>query len=402
METMLISIIVPIYNSEHYLKQCVDSLLKQSYKNLEIILVDDGSTDLSAKMCDEYATLDSRVKVIHKGNGGNTNARKAGLRRAAGDYIGFVDSDDWIDEKMYEEMLKLLIRSDADIVVSSCYEEYTYKTVHDINYIGAGVYRGLSLQNDFYPVMLYFGIYYQFGILPYLCNKLFKKAIIFDTLLALDERIYNGEDAACLFPCMIKAQCVSVTEEGWYHYRIRDDSICRTTDEKFFENIRFLYNALREAFIASAYSEVLMKQLRQYMMRLTFIGTEMLFGLRYNPPCLFPYEIIDKGVNIILYGAGDIGQTFYKQLESTKYCNVVLWVDRDFNRYVNLNLTVTSLDMIGKVEYDYIVIAIYEEHIVQQIKVNLIQIGIAESKIIWKKPTVIVATDSFVEMDSRL
>lgn len=98
----LISIIVPVYNVESYLEQCIDSILAQSYKNLEIILVDDGSTDRSGDICDRYAEKDSRIHVVHKANGGLSSARNAGLKICHGDYLGFVDSDDYIDPDMYK------------------------------------------------------------------------------------------------------------------------------------------------------------------------------------------------------------------------------------------------------------------------------------------------------------
>ena len=101
-----ISIIVPIYNVEQYLRECVDSILAQSYQNLEIILVDDGSPDRCGAICDEYAAADPRIKVIHKVNGGLSDARNAGLEVATGDYIGFVDSDDWIAPDMFSYLLK--------------------------------------------------------------------------------------------------------------------------------------------------------------------------------------------------------------------------------------------------------------------------------------------------------
>ena len=98
----LISIIIPVYNVEKYLERCVKSVINQTYKNLEIILVDDGAKDNSGKMCDELSKLDSRIKVIHKENGGLSDARNFGLKIATGDYIGFVDSDDYIADDMYE------------------------------------------------------------------------------------------------------------------------------------------------------------------------------------------------------------------------------------------------------------------------------------------------------------
>lgn len=112
----LVSIIVPIYNVEPYLKRCVDSIIHQSYSNLEIILVDDGSPDKCPFICDSYAQTDNRIKVVHKVNGGLSDARNAGLRIATGDFIAFVDSDDWISHTYIETMLNLISDSTADIV----------------------------------------------------------------------------------------------------------------------------------------------------------------------------------------------------------------------------------------------------------------------------------------------
>lgn len=111
----LISVIVPVYNVEKYLERCIDSLLSQTYKNLEIILVDDGSTDNSGQICDKYGECDKRIVVIHKENGGLSSARNEGINCSNGEYIGFIDSDDWVDERMYEVLLCNLIKYDADI-----------------------------------------------------------------------------------------------------------------------------------------------------------------------------------------------------------------------------------------------------------------------------------------------
>ena len=107
-QTPLLSIIVPVYNVAAYLPRCVDSILAQSYKNLEIFLVDDGSADDSGRICDAYAEKDHRIRVIHKENGGLSSARNAALAVASGAYIGFVDSDDWIEPEMYGQMLTLM------------------------------------------------------------------------------------------------------------------------------------------------------------------------------------------------------------------------------------------------------------------------------------------------------
>ena len=111
----LISIIVPVYNVEKYLEKCVNSIVNQTYKNLEIILVDDGATDSSGKLCDKLAKIDNRIKVYHKENGGLSDARNYGVERATGDYIGFVDSDDYIDSEMYGKLYEAIKKENVDV-----------------------------------------------------------------------------------------------------------------------------------------------------------------------------------------------------------------------------------------------------------------------------------------------
>jgi len=113
----LISVIIPVYKVEKYLEKCVLSVINQTYKNIEIILVDDGSPDCSGQMCDKFADMDEQIKVIHKENGGLSDARNAGLEVARGEYIGFIDSDDWIEADMYESLLSALIETQSDIAI---------------------------------------------------------------------------------------------------------------------------------------------------------------------------------------------------------------------------------------------------------------------------------------------
>ena len=117
METELISVIVPVYNVKPYLRRCVDSVLHQTYRNLEILLVDDGSTDASGAICDEYAAQEGRVTAVHQKNGGLSAARNTGLERAKGTYLCFVDSDDFLDSRMLETLCRDLQEQDADVAV---------------------------------------------------------------------------------------------------------------------------------------------------------------------------------------------------------------------------------------------------------------------------------------------
>lgn len=125
----LISVIVPVYKVEAYLRQSIDSIINQTYQNLEIILVDDGSPDACGNICDEYATKDKRIKVFHKQNGGLSDARNYGVDRASGEYLSFVDSDDWIEPDMFEVLINVADDNMADLVNSGIFQNYSDKTV---------------------------------------------------------------------------------------------------------------------------------------------------------------------------------------------------------------------------------------------------------------------------------
>lgn len=149
-----ISVIVPVYNSEKYLKRCIDSILNQTYKAIELILVDDGSPDNCGKICDEYAKKDKRVRVIHKTNAGVSAARNSGLEIASGNYATFVDSDDYIKPEMYSNMMEKVHQYNCDVVMCDCIKDFTDHSeiyTHDIR---AGFYDKEQLVNEYYPHLL--------------------------------------------------------------------------------------------------------------------------------------------------------------------------------------------------------------------------------------------------------
>ena len=126
----LISVIVPIYNIDRYVGICIESIIKQTYDNLEIILVDDGSTDKSPVICDLYATKDNRIKVIHKPNGGLVSARKAGVQNATGKFVGYVDGDDYVEPTFFESLYNAITRYDADVAISGYSRDLFNQTAH--------------------------------------------------------------------------------------------------------------------------------------------------------------------------------------------------------------------------------------------------------------------------------
>lgn len=169
-----ISIIIPVYNVEGYLHQCIDSIINQTYNNLEILLINDGSTDSSLDICNEYASKDDRIIVLNKKNGGQSSARNMGLDIATGDFIGFVDSDDWVEPNMYETLLKGAKENEADIVACGVYN-CDFKKGTRVPTVEGG---GIVTYDNFYSYCDNLFVPCKFEIRFEIWNKIFKKEIL--------------------------------------------------------------------------------------------------------------------------------------------------------------------------------------------------------------------------------
>ena len=209
----LISVIVPVYKVEKYLYTCVDSILKQTYQNLEIILVDDGSPDTCGSLCDRYAAQDPRIRVIHKPNGGLSDARNAGLQIATGEYVGFVDSDDYIAPDMYRILFEAITAHDAQVAVCDSHNVCESESkLFPFSQGNATVYTG----NDS-SYALFTG-----AITHFAWNKLYKRSL-FDTIAFPIGKIY--EDLFTTYRILQRCQKVVHTNTALYFYRVRNDSI---------------------------------------------------------------------------------------------------------------------------------------------------------------------------------
>ena len=179
MEDKKISVIVPVYNAAKYVQTCVDSILNQTYTNLELILVDDGSKDESPALLDEIKSKDPRVVVIHKENGGVSAARNDGIVASTGEYIHFIDSDDWLDKTCYEDMISLMVKEDADVAYFGWSKDNVYKTAFVQSKEG---FTGVGGQSEILKYMLSLvgvgGGYVSYG--NYVWNKIYKKASLKD------------------------------------------------------------------------------------------------------------------------------------------------------------------------------------------------------------------------------
>ena len=235
MEQSLISIIIPVYNGEKYLRPCIDSILHQTYKHWELLLIDDGSKDTSGAICDEYAS-DPRISVVHKENGGQASARNQGVAMAKGEYISFVDCDDWIEADMYESMLQTMQEQQAEIIICGYLEEYMNRQKR----VRADGKMVVYDATEAVKLVL------QGKIGSYLWSMLFRREVVQEQMPNLNPY----EDHATIFKWISHAHRVVVLHQAFYHYRQLESSSLHTYNTRngnhFFMAIKERYHYIAE------------------------------------------------------------------------------------------------------------------------------------------------------------
>lgn len=232
-----ISVIVPVYNVEKYFDCCIQSILNQTYQNLEIILVNDGSKDKSAAMCDRYAKADRRIKVIHKENGGLSSARNEGLNIATGEYVAFVDSDDYIHHKMYETIMERMKQTNAEIGICD-YKEVTVNESPDLDKVPPNINSTLLTANEAHDA---YYIYEKKARFIVAWNKIYKRKLFDDIRYPLGK---IHEDTFTTYKVLFRTKRIVWVDYPFYFYRIdRDESIM---NQEFCVKRLFILDALQD------------------------------------------------------------------------------------------------------------------------------------------------------------
>ena len=233
-----ISIIVPIYNAENYLDRCIESIINQTYQNLEIILIDDGSIDKSGEICDHYATKDLRVRVFHQMNKGIGLTRQFGIDISTGDYVVWVDADDWVDKNEIEDMYSVAITNHSEIVICDYYSEESEKTIL--------VKQDFGVLDKKY-VIEHIINYSHMG--PYLWNKMFRRDIISNHHITFSPYMSYGEDV--LFLCRFLKFCktISYLPQAYYHYNnVNTNSVTSSMSEYIVDSHDKLFSIWEKEF----------------------------------------------------------------------------------------------------------------------------------------------------------
>lgn len=379
-----ISVIVPVYNAEQYIEECVQSILKQKGKMLEIILVDDDSSDKSGSLCDLLEVRYDCIKTLHIKHGGITQARLAGVKASVGQWVTFVDADDWIAENAYQD---LALYEDCDVIAGGiCRYIDAKKQIMQVPYLKEGVYDKEKILSEIVPVMLWSPRLETWALDPSLCTKMFKRGVILDYLERASEVGSNyGEDSMVIFPMIFAVQNIRITRKIYYYHRQRPAGTIPPyiKEEGFLSKLHQVYEYLKLQFQKTEYWNVMKGQLDCF-----YISSVELKKRCYEYPKLefsanFPVDRIPPESKVVLYGAGTLGKVYMDQNSLYQFCMIVSWVDADYRKKQADCYEIECPEVIKGISFDYVLIAVDDYYNAREIVRYLNKLGVQREKIIW-------------------
>lgn len=315
----LVSVIIPVYNAEQYLKECVDSVIYQTYENLDIVLVDDGSKDNSPKICDKYYKNDERVQVVHKENGGLVSAWSKGVEVSKGEYVVFLDSDDWIDLFMIEDMVKQATGKGKELVCGNYIIEKDNQAINVKQSLEPDIYDRAGIEKKILPYLMG----KEDRLIHYSrCMKLISKELILENIPYMNPQLTMGEDAGIMLPVFWDAEYIVVMEDAfYYHYRFVDSSMVHKYNPSMYEKVELLYetlkNTIEKKFEKATERNGFLENLKkEYIFLLFFVLKNELRGPKENCKGRI-YEILKKAekekglVNIDVEVTGKANRLLY-------------------------------------------------------------------------------------------
>ena len=385
-----ISVIIPIYNTAAYLPRCIESVINQTYQNIEVVLVDDGSTDSSTQICESYMEKDSRILFVRQENKGNNAARKAGLKVSTGDYIMFVDSDDWIGNSLVARLCEQVEKYNVDLVISNVLMmQVDGRKKKRQNLVAAGVYEN---PKDAVKKLFFDYEDCRYGILPYIFAKLYRRDLVLCSMGKIDDKIQYDEDRALVWTCLMQDISTAFIDMMEYYYCQRADGLVRARDELYLAKVNYFYCYMSKLFEKEDW--ILRKQLERYVIWNVQIAFKWKLGMTENTLIkvqgkyvLDSTVFIDQPVNVVLYGAGAVGRDYDSQLRDSQEIRIVAWVDRAWEeRHREGLLDVRPVEEALHLSYDYILVAVKQVEVFEEIKTQLVLKAFPEDKIIWGKP----------------
>ena len=388
-----LSVIVTAYNCEKYIQRCINSVIKQTYKDLEIIIVDDGSVDSTSKLCDDLAETYSQVYVIHKKNGGTVSARKAGINASCGEVVCFIDGDDWVDGSFCENMMKIYLQNKSLEMVSSGlifeYVETPEKNYQLCDVASAGFYDRSKIQRKILPYCIYDYRYNQSAITTSVCCKFIKKELAKKAIERLDERLTYGEDGAFVLALLLKAQNLYVCKEAWYHYEQHQASQNKNYGEHAWQKLQLLKECMdkigREADISEKVQEQIDYYIKSYLIELE----RKILRIKV-PSRIYAFPTRQIGINkkIIVHGAGEVGKQYVKFLQNSMEYELIAWTDKKSEKPFVTCDEPCSLETLKGLDYDFAILAATDCKVRKQMKEDMRAQGVPEKKILDCNPII--------------
>lgn len=393
----LVTILIPVYNGEEFLERAVRSACEQTYSHIEILIVDDGSTDGTSILGDNFAKKDERIKVVHKSHENTLQARKTGVYNAKGEYVLNLDSDDYLAPDAVEFLLSKALLYEADIVTSACYVEKDNTQIINRDHIPEGVYGSEDEKEFLFKNLIFMNSCLKYGIMDSIWGKLIRKKLLIDFYYPVKECLRFGEDDAVVYSSFRDAGKICVTYKPIYYHVMRDNSVSQSIYMDFFKDISDMRRLLLDYYKGNKYYKYIKKQTDIAFIKLCFWGIKSVINIEPDI-IIHDYIIPDYDINggrIIIYGSGKVGKAFYKSFMSNKNYKVVSWIDKKFSRYNQFTGVDKVKDVIilkdKTINFDYIIIAVLDEELAKNIKNELEKkYGIHHKKILWKKPEHIV------------
>lgn len=382
----LLSIVVPVYQTKEYLPICIESILNQNYQNIEIILVDDGSSDGSGKLCDDLKKRDKRIKVIHSENRGIYQARKLGAAHSVGELITFVDSDDWIDKDIYRDMMEVYNEYKPDIIAYA-YRHNEYGACSESFYF-EGYYPKDEIECKVIPNMMLDNKCGARKLNPSVCCKIFKKEIYRKAVENIKGRITLGEDAMVTYPAICIAESMYISNTPYYHYRINEMSCTHVFPTERIEEIKIFQINITERMKTYGSNHDFSLQIDCYVRSFLEMFLINRFGIhRAATMFLFPYRQIEPNSKVQIYGAGEVGKSYYCALKQTQYAEIVGWYDKNSSEIGMYDgQEIFAPEKITEKRADKIIIAIDNHQIATDVYKYLLSLGIDEEKLFWEQP----------------
>lgn len=371
----LVSIIVPVFNSEKFIRQCIDSILGQTYINYELVLVDDGSTDGSWEIINSYIHKYPQILAIQKENGGANSARKKGLELAQGDYIIFVDADDYIDPSFASKLINIMEKEEVDIVLSKVAKVLNEEIIGIIGKLTEGKYKGNFIAENMIDTTRFFIGNMIIG----LCANLYKRECADSIFSSIDLRIRVYEDFPCAILMLLDSKYVYFLDECLYFYRQNSSSVTHNYKNSNYSSLKYLYSYLTRELKKRNVSSLIYKEVEWVIIENLLIGGYDIFK---NKEYLYPFDNVKKESRIIIYGAGLWGSGLVSAIKQFHLCKIVLWVDKNWKKYQSNENIVSRVDEINNVEFDYIIIAVLNPEVVGEIRRDLEKRGIESTKIV--------------------